>query len=467
MTEAWRRFFVGPARTEPPMPVEFMGNDGVRALSVRVETLPSGLLLMHATDPENDCMSHRGVLLTPDGDVPLGTELFGREFANGGLDCAPRHPSIDGDPTVQTAVVRDGHEALLLVRMAPGWTFARTAPSKTCVPRDVPTVCGVGIFCEAGGELVGVVPPLADRAARCLEAVFEVEREFDRAIIAAEESATTVLSPSIDTSNDEMVPLPRESRACPSRDRAALERAKRLVRTQIVQWAIEHGDGPRSRGNPITVWRRVLAAHPPTIDALCPDARGAFLLIAGFDDSSEGLLSEVLVRAKTLWRFDGTRTTLLDSIDTRELYGVTMADLDGDSADELVVFTHTWESPSRRIRAYAPSRAQYVTVWADEAHDGRTRDERVMVIRDEQRTVLLVDWIAHRWTGGALTPTQLQSPVLRRALSRRSALHDARSAARNAIVRSTLDAHMLDDALTVAGVDPAQTQQLLQVLEAR
>ncbi|MFO0559699.1 MAG: hypothetical protein U0269_16895 [Polyangiales bacterium] len=466
-TEAWRRFFVGPARSEPPMPVEFVGADGERGLSVRLEALPSGLSLMHATDPESDCMSHRAVLLTPDGDVGLGTELFGREFANGGLECAPRQPRIVGDPAMQTAVVRDGQEALLLVRTAPGWTFARTAPSETCAPREVATACGVGIYCEAGGAMAGVVPPLDDRAARCLEAAFEVEREFDRAIVAADARAATVLSPSIDTSNDTMVQLPAEDSACPSRDRAALDRAKRLVRTQFVEWAIEHGDGPRPRGNQVTARRRAAAAHPPTIDARCPDAQGAFLLTAGFDDQRDGAGSEVFVTSKTVWRFDGTSATLLDSIDARELYGVTVADIDGDSTAELVVYTHTWESPSRRIRAYSPSRAQYVTVWADEARDGRTRDERVMVLRDEQRTVFLVDWIAHRWTARALTPTPLQSSALRGALSRRSSAHDARATARDAIARTTLDARMLDDALTVAGVDPARTQQLVRALGGR
>jgi hypothetical protein len=466
-TEAWRRFFVGPARSEPPMPVEFMGADGERGLSVQIESLPSGLTLLHATDPESDCMSHRAVLLTPDGDVGLGTDLFGREFANGGLECEPRQPRIVGDPATQTAVVRDGQEALLLVRTAPGWTFARTAPSVTCAPREVATACGVGIFCEPGGAMAGLVPPLDDRSARCLEAAFEVEREFDRAIVAADARAATALAPLIDSNNDTTVPLPDEDQSCHNANRAALDRARRLVRTQFVEWAIEHGDGPRPRGNQRAARRRAAAANPPTIQAFCPDAHGAFLLTAGFDNQPEGPGSEVFVTSKTVWRFDGTSATLLDSIDENELHGATVADIDGDGAAELIVYTQTWESPSRRIRAYSASRPQFVTLWADEAQDGRTRDERVMVLRDEQRTVLLVDWIAHRWTGRALAPTPLQSSALRGALSRRSSAHDARATARDAIARATLDARMLDDALTVAGVEPARTQQLLRALSAR
>jgi len=244
----------------------------------------------------------------------------------------------------------------------------------------------------------------------------------------------------------------------------------------------------RDDARPLRILRRSKPSAPTRADrsggrvvegslfAFCPDARGSFLLTAGFDDQREDPGSEVFVTSKTVWRFDGTSATLLDSIDENELYGSTVADIDGDGAAEFVVYTHTWESPSRRIRAYAASRPQFVTLWADEAQDGRTRDERVMVLRDEPRTVLLVDWIAHRWTGRALAPTPLQSSALLEALSRRSSAHDARATARDAIARATardaiaratLDARMLDDALTVAGVEPARTQQLLRALSAR
>lgn len=463
---AWRRFFEGPARSEPPMPVEFVGADGERGLTVTVEALSNGASLMHATDPESDCMSHRAVLLTADGDVALGTDLFGREYDNGGLECERRNPRIEGDPSSQTAVVRDGTEALLLVRTAPGWTFARTAPNVRCAPRESPTACGAGIFCEAGGALAGIVPPLDARGARCLQAVFEIEREFESAIVRADARTATLLSPMIDTERDTMLTLPGDDSACPNRDRAALDRARNLVRAQFIEWALAHGEGPRPRGGEMAARRRAALTHPPTISAQCPDLHGAFIVTAGFDDTHDGPGAGVFITSKTVWRFDGRAATFVDSIDAREIYGTATIDVDTDSATDLVVYTHTWESPSRRIRAYSPARPQFITVWADEAQSGRTRGERVILARDDQRAVFFVDWIAHRWSGSRLTPTPLQSSAMRSAIARRSAAHDALSTARDAIAHATLDARTLDDALTVAGVDAARTRDWLRALGA-
>jgi hypothetical protein len=461
-TEAWRWFFVGPSQSAPPMPVEFIGADGTRGLQVTLEPLPGELTLMHATDPESDCMSHRAVLLTPDGDVALGTELFGREYANGGLECSPRRPRLVGDPAVGPAVVRDGDEALLLVRTAPQWTFARPVGGQ-CAPREAPSPCGQGIYCESNGPLLGVVPPLDARARRCVAGAFEVERAFDAAIEAADTRAARSLGALLDTESDGMIEPPPPSASCATRDPAQLARVVELTRARFIEWAIAYGDGPRPRSGEVSLRRRAAAAHPPTIHAHCPSSAGALVLTAKFDGQRDGPGSEVFVTDTTVWRFDGSALSMLDALDSRSLYGAALVDVDSDGTEDLVLSLHTWESAARRIRAYSSALPRFVTLWADEAPEGRSRDERVLLVRDDDRALLFVDWVAHRWTGTRLTPTPVRSALLRTVLSRRSAVHDARATARDALARSALDARALDDALTVGGVSAQRAQSLLRM----
>lgn len=370
---------------------------------------------------------------------------------------------VSGDPTREPSLSRDEQGALWLVRTVGGASFARALREAQCAPREVRTVCGAAMVCEERGRVQGLVPPLNADSAACLSAMYAVESALDDGLALAEHRVLAALSPQIDSDREGPAAWSAQDDSCASRPQDERTRLQNIARTRVLAWAVREG-WDRARAEVSTSERRRQAANANlALTMHCPSAQGAALVSAAFDpsDASDG---EVPTMSRTFWRVDARGATLLHAIDPRELRGVAWADIDAEPGDELLLLTHAWEGSAVALHALSLSRPQPIALYREDVRAGGSPGKRVLVVRDEDRAVLLLDWIAHRWTGSALTPIAQPSASLRRTLARRSGVIDARATARDALLRVPVDAEALDDALAVAGVDEPRIRTIVGAL---
>lgn len=311
-------------------------------------------------------------------------------------------------------------------------------PEPRCESRElrpVRTVCGATLLCPDNGRVQRLADPLSADSAPCLRAMYTVESALEDGLARAERQVLTALAPVIDSAREGAAPWPAEEHACDARPLAERTRLQTTARTRALAWAAREG----------------LDARSATLTMRCPGAQGPALVSASFEASGRGA-------AQSFWRVDSQGATLLLAIDPRELRGAAWMNVDADPADELLLYTRALQGSTAALRALSLARTQPIEL------DRRDGTARLLVVRDEGAAVVLLDWIAHRWTGSALTPIAQPSLALRRTLARRSAVIDARASARDAMARVPVDAEALDDALAVAGMDEPSIRAILGAL---
>lgn len=349
------------------------------------------------------------------------------------LACRPR-----ATPAPDARAPRDGATELRDVRDA----ALAPLPEPLCATgtlRAARTVCGATLLCADTGRVQRLATAVTDESAPCLRAMYAVESAFDAGLARAERAVLTALAPVIDSEAEGPMPWPAEDDSCASRPERERTRLQTTARTRVLAWAAREG-GRRAARATLSLTMR------------CPGAQGPAMVSAAFEGDGA-------VASRTFWRVDSQGATLVHAIDPRELRGAAWIDVDAEPGDELLLFTHAWEGSATALRALSLARVRPIEL---DRRDPST--QRVLVVRDEGRAVVLIDWIAHRWTGSALTPIAQPSIALRRTLARGSSVIDARATARDALGRVPIDAEALDDALAVAGLDEPGIRAILGAL---
>ena len=348
-------------------------------------------------------------------------------FALSLLACRPRAATPHRALTPDAApIVSDASAAPIALLPEPRCESRALRPART--------VCGATLLCPDNGRVQRLADPISADSVPCLQAMYAVERALEDGLARAEQRALRALAPLIDSAAT--TPAVIEDRSCEARPLAVRTRLQNTARTRALAWALREG----------------FATPSAALAMYCPAAQGPALVSVAFEARERGA-------TRAFWRVDSQGATLLLAIDPRELRGAAWINLDAEPAEELLLYTRSLDGSAARLRALSLTRTQPIELIRS---DGPA--PRLLVVRDEGAAVVLLDWIAHRWTGSALTPIAQPSLALRRTLALRSAVIDARASARDALVRVPVDAEALDDALAVAGMDEPAVRATLGAL---